>query len=197
MDTTRFDKNITTAAVRLHDNRVQAEGDPNESTLRYSKVILAKYENQAIRDTIKDAYLKYGDRFDLVMPEMTKESDNITLTSGVGTLPTDCWIVQECSKSDYSWYAQRLRLSPLKAKAGKDAMQPVSESKPRFYQTGTQIIVLPTTITGPAHIWYILQPQDLTPGGSTEISISPFWDGEIVERMIAMGIADAKSSIAI
>lgn len=197
-DVSRFDKNITTVGVRLHDNRVQADGDSGESTFRYSKTLLTKYENQAIRDTIRETYLKYGDKFDSVMPEMTSESTDITLATGVGTLPADCWIVLECAKNDYSWYAHRIKENNLKVKAGKDAMLPANVvTRPVFYQTGLTIVVLPTSITGPARIWYIQQPQDLAIGAGTVIPISPMWDGEIVERMVAMGLADAKSSIAV
>jgi hypothetical protein len=197
MEFSRFDANIITAAIRLHDPRTTAHLDSNETTLRYSETALVKYQNVAIRDTIKDVYLNHTPDFDSIMPEMTSESADIAVNSGIIIVPSDCWIVLECAKSDYTWYARRIARNTMKVKAGRDALLIASASKPLFYQTGRTVVVLPLTITSVnARLWYIQQPSDMTAGNATDIPISPMWDGEIVERMVAMGTADAKSSIA-
>jgi hypothetical protein len=196
MASPRFDANIVTAAKRLHDNRATAHL-ADESAMRYTEALLVAYQNQAIRDTIRDTYLQHGDRFDRIMPEMSSESTDVTLTSGVGNVPTDCWIVLEAAKSDYSIYYTRIDVNPLKVKANRDALMLPSNSRPVFYQAGRTIVVLPTTVTGPARLWYIQQPQDMTVANATDIPISPMWDGQIIERMVAFGLADAKSSVAI
>lgn len=198
MPSPRFDANIVTAGNRLHDNRTLATADPLETTLRYSATLLTKYQNAAIRATIRDAYLRDPENFALVMPEMIGISGTIALTSGVGTLPTDCWVVLEVSKSDYTWYAWRIRDNRLKVLAGRDGMIQPTATKPAFYQTATTIVVLPTSITGVnAVISYVKLLADMTINNSTDIPISTYWDEEIVERMVAMGNADAKSSIAL
>lgn len=198
MASPRFDANIILAAKRLHDNRTAASSDPSESTFRYSQTLLTQYQNYAIRDMVKETYLKYGDKFDSVMPEMTSESGDIPITNGVGTVPTDCWIVLEASKSDYTLYSTKIVENNLKVKAGRDAMIQPTSTRPGFYQTGRTIVILPLTITGVNfRIWYIQQPADMVAGNTTEIPVSPMWDGEIVERMVAMGVADAKTSVAV
>ena len=197
-DTSRFDKNITTAAVRLHDPRTMAVGDPAEASYRYSLALLSKYQNFAIRDTVREAYLKFGDGFEQVMPEMVNDYADVTITDGVGNLPLDAWIVLEVAKTDYSWYAWRVRENVLKVLCGRDAMLQPTLTKPAFYQTGLQIRLLPNTLSGlNVRLWYIRQPADITAGPAAVIPVSPMWDGEIVARMVQMGIADAKSSIAV
>lgn len=201
MASPRFDRNCILIANRLHDPRTAVSGDPLESSMRYPIALLVKYQNFAIRDVIRDLYKQYGPKnFDKIMPEMQSESGDITLASGLGDFSVsqpDCWIVLEVSKNDYSWYATRIDMDTLKVKAGRDPMLTPSLTHPVFYQLGTKIQVLPTGITGPAHMWYIQQPVDMTVANSTDIPYSPAWDTEIIERAVAMGVSDAKSAIAL
>lgn len=197
---TRFDANIVSAARRLHDRRTAAHLDSLETSLRYSETLLVSYQNRAIRDVIKETYQTAGDAFSAIMPEMIKVSPATNVTNGVITNPADAWIIMEIAKSDYSWYATRITHNILKVLAGRDAMLAPTVSKPAFYQTSTQTLIIPLSITGvQAVISYIPQPSDMVAGSgqTSDIPISPVWDGEIVDRMVAMGTADAKSSLAL
>lgn len=193
---TRFGANILTAARRLHDERSVAEA-AGDSTHRYTSALLCKYQNQAIRDIIRELYLQYGNKLVTVLPEMIVESGDITLSSGLGNLPAECWVVLEAAKSDYSLYYTKIDQDVLKVKAARDPLLAPSGSKPAFYQIGLTIQVLPTSVTGPARAFYVRQPADVATDGSTEVPLANVWDGEIVRRMVEFGLADAKSSIAL
>jgi len=159
---------------------------------------LEGYQNTAIRDTIKDAYLKSGDAFGSVMPEMVKTAQDLVITAGVFNNPTDAWIILEVAAEDDGWYATRIVKNLLKVKAGRDAMLNPTAAHPAFYQTALTTVILPASITGEdAIISYIPQLDDMVAGDTLDIPLSPYWDGEIVERMVQMGLADAKSSVAI
>lgn len=192
----RFGANILHAARKLHDNRAVAEAS-GDGTLRYSSAILCQYQNLAIRDIIREQYLQHQEKLIKVMPEMVIESADITLSSGLGTLPTDCWVVLEAAKSDYSIYYTKIDQDVLKVKASRDPLLAPSSSKPAFYQIGLQIQVLPTSVTGPARAFYVRQPADVATDAAGEVPLANVWDGEIVRRMVQYGLADAKSSIAV
>lgn len=193
---TRFGANIMTAARRLHDARTAPESSA-DSTNRYTSDLLRQYQNTAIRDIIREQYLQFKNKLMQILPEMVFESADITLSSGLGTLPTDCWVVLEACKSDYSVYYTKIDQDVLKVKASRDVMLAPSASKPAFFQTGLSIQVLPTSVTGPAHAFYVRQPADVALDSTGEVPIANVWDGEIVRRMVEYGLADAKSSIAI
>lgn len=193
---TRFGANILTAARRLHDERTAAEST-GDSEKRYTSDLLRQYENMSIRDIVRENYLQFGPKLRMVMPEMVLESTDITLTSGNGTLPLDCWIVLEAAKSDYSLYYTKIDQDVLKVRAVRDPLLAFSASKPAFYQIGLSMQVLPTTVTGPARAFYVKTPVDVLLDATGEVPLANVWDGEIVRKMVEYGLADAKSSIAI
>jgi hypothetical protein len=196
---TRFGANIITAARRLHDNRTYAESNSGtyDVGMRYSSDILRQYQNMAIKDIIRDLYQKFLDKVDHVIPEMISESADITLTAGLGDLPTGTWIVLEAAKSDYSLYYTKIDANPLKVRASRDPLLTPSASKPVFYQIGLKIQVLPTSVTGPAHTWSLMVPADTALDSAGEVQLATVWDGEIVRRMVDYGLQDAKSAVAI
>lgn len=193
----RFAANIITAARRLHDNRTVAESS-GDGTLRYSSDLLRQYQNMAIRDLVKDLYLQHGANVDSVIPELVSESGDITLTNNAGNMPADGWIILEASKNDYTLYYEKIDTNPLKVKNNRDPLIQPTASRPYFYQVGKTLQVLPVTPNlGPARIWYLQTPADTALDSVGEVALLPVWDGEIVNRMFAFGIADAKTSLAL
>lgn len=202
---TRFDSNILMAARRLHDERSDATsgGDGN---LRFTSALLVKYENQAIRDITKEQYLKFLDNFRSVMPEMVKLSAAITPTYvasiGEAVVPTDCWIALEVAKSDLSLYYNYFTKDPLKVQVGRDPFVVPTTTKPFWTQEtktdGTRIVKTFGPTAGDVKIYYVVQMTDMIAGAgqTVDIPLSPVWDGEIIERMVAFGLADSSHPLA-
>jgi len=193
---TRFAANIITAARRLHDNRTVAEAS-GDGVLRYSSDLLRQYQNTAQKDIVRDLYQKYGDKVSSIIPEMVIESGNITLTTGLGTLPAGTWIVLETSSSDWATYYTKIDANPLKVRAGRDSLLTPSAGKPLFYQIGLTIQILPTSVAGPVHTWSLTVPVDTAVDAAGEVALATVWDAEIVRRMVDYGLQDAKSAVAI
>jgi hypothetical protein len=165
----RFAANILKAALRLHDQRTDptALGDDG---MRYSSALLSSYQNQAIRDLIKDTYASIGDKIDGLMPEIVSEVNGVVLTNGNGPLPSNVWLVLEAGADDYSWYGWKIQSNPLKVKTSRDALVTPTLLKPAWYQKGRYIQFLPTTRTGPVSVWAIENPADISLASTTDFN---------------------------
>jgi hypothetical protein len=199
MATPRFNANILTAAKRLHDRRTATSADPLESELRYSIALMTAYQNRAIKDIVQDVYLKYLDQMHLVMPEMLAVSAALTLTTGAVAAPTDCWIILECAKSDFTVYFHLLGTDArLLSLGGKHPHITPSATNPYFYQenvSGVRTLKTLGLTTGDVKVFYVAVPADIAVDGASDIPLNPIWDGSIVNKMVEFGLRDAGSSI--
>jgi hypothetical protein len=195
----RFDANVIAAARRLHDKRTDATSS-GDTGMRYTSALLAAYQNNAIRDIVRDTYKALGPGIKTAMPEMLSLKEGAQPSSGIVSISTTTWMVLEVQNS-----AKTVRpFQPLgnadflTVRSGFHPIIKPSATVPYFTQIGQKLYLLGLTGSD-VDIVAVRNHVDIVPGQSTgdDIQLAPMWDSEIIERMAAFGLADAKSSIAV
>jgi hypothetical protein len=204
MPTTRFNNNILQMSRRLNDPRTDASSSGDTGAV-YTSAILAGYQNQAIRNLIKDQFLKVGELgIAAVFPELVRLSSALTLTTsgtqGSVAVPSDCWLVITLRNSGATKeFRKVIDIHDLnRMVTGEHAFLNPTAARPYFFELSGSIYTR-GIYSGDVVAIYLQSPADVvvtTGAGGTDISLNAIWDGEIVDRAVAIAVADMKHAIA-
>lgn len=200
MATTRFNNHVLSVARRLNDPRTDASATGDTGAV-YSSAILSYYVNQAMRDLVRDYFLKLGEQATAaIFPDLVKVSSALTLTTGSVAVPTDSWFITALRVSGGTKEFRKIHdvRDINRAITGEHAFIKPTAAKPYFYELGGTINTLGIT-TGNVLAHYMTVPPDVTVvtgAGGTDMILNSIWDGEIVDRAVAKAVQDSKHAIA-
>lgn len=195
MATPKFNNLILTAARRLKAPRSLATEDVNP----YTSVILQGYANQAIRDLLNEKLVSLPtlQGFARLFPEYVKRSDELTLADGSVAKPVDAMLVLELFKSTGAVYFTPY--DPVyagKIITGYDVMNIPTATDPLFWEEAGLIKVLPVAVGGySVYARYFEGHEDLVVDGETDLKLHKTWHGDVINRMVTMGLQDAKNGV--
>jgi hypothetical protein len=192
--TPKFNSLIIEASHKLHDPRTDPSVGGDATADVYSSVLLSSYANRAIRDLIMYE-VAAGDPNKMLnqMPEYVRTSAPIAVGAAAVPRPTDCWIV-----ADMYIVGSKVRFFPVPpeevvdAITGRNPIVVYTDKRPGFYMEGTDVKIVPITTTiVEVVLRYLVTPPDVVVDTTDDIPLNSDWFGKIIDRMVALGEADA------
>jgi len=188
MATPRFNQNIIEASRRVQDPRtVASEADTPNHT--YTAQMWQDWENLVLRQFVIEKSDATGAAFQHLFPELIKSSNSLAIASGMVQTPPDAFRVLQVLKDDLSRIFDRG--TPEELAALQTGREIVFDGEGRFFQEGTNILLFPANLTGGVIAKYILTHTDIVIDGADDILLNSQYDGEIIERMVKIALADS------
>jgi hypothetical protein len=193
MTTDRFNRNLLAAARRLKDQRT----DPTSSgdvAMRYSSALLTYYQNRAVSDVFQSAIKNGKDLVDELVPESIFFR-TVETQSGIADIPDDIFELLEVSSATAPLTRYHHLVGDIaKVEDGGDPLF-LQGYTPYWFLSGGSLYIRPWEALNLVIIRYIKDPGDITVNGSSDLSLLPKWDGQIVDRMVELALKDTFAQV--
>jgi hypothetical protein len=195
MPSPRFDANILAAARRLQDARTSAAAS-DDANKRYLSALLVVYENDAIRDILAEMIALKDPGLEKI-PQYLQRSSPITITLGVGARPTTAqFIISLKDTANGKIFTRVLPGDIHLLETDRDTMLQASTDRPVFYELGTDLIISPAAAATEVQALMVINHVDLTVANATDVSLHPYWDATIRDKMVQRAIRDGAGNLA-